>query len=247
MSENRILYGDARTELPTLEPASVDVCITSPPYKDCDGYTGDLILDVFTDVYEIQKDNTLLFFNFGHLAEDKFRPFEAVRILMSIGYQLNDTIVWVKNHYKPIQGERRLNNLTEFIFVLYKGKMPKLNRLALGVPYKDKTNAKRFAGGRDLKCGGNVWYINYETITSSDEKLHNDRFPVELPERCIKLCGYPVNVVLDPFFGSGTTGLAAMNLGKNYIGIERNKQTHQVAFDRLNNVIQPPSAVLLPS
>lgn len=230
-----ILNGKSQAELKVVADQSVDLVVTSPPYKDSDGYTDILMLDVFREVYRVQKDNTLLFLNFGHLAEDKFRPFRVCSLLMGLGYKLNDTIVWVKNHYKPIQGERRLNNLTEFIFMMYKGKMPKLNRLALGVPYKDKSNAKRFSGGRDLKCGGNVWYINYETITNSDEKLHNDRYPVELPERCIKVCGYPVKIVLDPFFGSGTTGVAAKNLGKSYIGVEKDPENYQVALDRLTH------------
>jgi site-specific DNA-methyltransferase (adenine-specific) len=233
---NKVLLGDNREILKSIDAESIDLVITSPPYKNKDNYSDDLMRDAFAQVYRVQKENTLLFLNFGHLAEDKFRPFRVCSILIDIGYQLNDTITWVKNHYKPIQGSKRLNNLTEFIFVLYKGKMPKLNRLALGVPYKDKTNAKRFAGGRDLKCGGNVWYINYETITSADEKLHNDLFPVELPKRCIKLCGYPVNVVLDPFSGSASTGVAAIKLGKIFTGIECNTSYHQIGMKRLGGV-----------
>lgn len=235
--QTQIILGDNRHELKKLSDGCIDVCITSPPYKDEDGYSDELIADCFTEVFRVQKNNSLLFFNFGHLANYKFRPFRAVNILMDIGYQLNDTVVWVKNHYKPIQGSSRLNNLTEFVFILYKGKMPKLNRLAIGVPYKDKTNARRWksAGGNDLKCGGNIWYIPYETIQSSDDKPHNDRFPIGLPERCIKLCGYPVETVLDPFFGSGTTGMAAKNLGKQYVGIEYNATTYKNAIERLSD------------
>jgi len=235
IAKNIVIHGDSRTELKNLPNGCIDLCVTSPPYKDCDGYSDDLIKDVFAEIYRLQRDNTLLFVNFGHLAEDKFRPYRVCSIIMDIGYKLNDTIVWVKNHYKPIQGKRRVNNLTEFIFLLYKGNMPELDRLALGIQYKDKSNAKRFSGGRDLKCAGNVWYINYPTINSSDEKLHNDRFPVELPERCIKLCGYPMETVLDPFFGSGTTGLAAKNLGKSYIGVEKSDSHYTVAIQRLNS------------
>jgi len=212
----------------------LDLVITSPPYKDEDGYTESLIRNVFSETYDLQKDGSLLFLNFGHMADFKTRPFEVVSILTSIGYQLNDTFIWVKNHYKPIQGKKRVNNLFEYVFLFYKRKMPTLDRLSIGVPYKDKGNIGRYAD-KDLKCGGNVWYINYETIVSSEQKLHNDRFPVELPERCIKLGGVKKgSLVLDPFSGSGTTGVACQNLGMNYIGFEINKKHYTTSIKRLS-------------
>lgn len=229
-----IFLDDSRKVLPTLSSNSVDLCVTSPPYKDVDGYTSDLINNVFSEVYRIQKPDTLLFVNFGHLAEDKFRPFSMCQILLDIGYKLNETIIWVKNHYKPIQGHRRLNNITEFIFMLHKGKMPKLNRLGVGVPYADKSNAARFNGGLDLRCGGNVWYIDYETIQRSEQKTHHDRFPIELPLKCIRVCGYEVKTVLDPFMGSGTTCVAADRSGMQYIGIEQNPEHYLRARTRLD-------------
>jgi len=220
-----ILKGDCVQRMGELPSSSVDLCVTSPPYKEKDGWSRYLMMGAFREVYRLLKPNTLLFINFGHLAEDKFRPFETCQIAIDMGFQLNETIVWRKNHYKPIQGSKRLNNLTEFIFLLHKGEMPKLDRLAIGIPYADITNAKRFAGGRNLKCRGNVWDIDYPTINSSEEKPHPDMFPPELPETCIKLCGYPVQVVLDPFSGSGTTCLVAKSLGKDFIGIEKNPET----------------------
>lgn len=231
---NKIILGDSREILKTIPDGSVDLIITSPPYKDVDYYNPVLISTVFDQCYRVLKENSLFFLNFGHLAEDKFRPFKTCQLAINIGFKLNDTITWVKNHYKPIQGERRLNNLTEFIFILYKGKMPKLNRLAVGIPYVDKSNAKRFNGGQDLHCAGNVWYIDYPTITRSDQKLHNDRFPLELPERCIKLCGYPVETVLDPYCGSGTVGVVCQKLHKSFIGIEINEEHVKTSNDRIN-------------
>jgi len=230
----KIHHGDCLDELRKMPDASVDLTITSPPYKQIDGFSYPMICGVFIELYRVQKMDTLFFLNFGHLAEDKMRPFKVCELALNAGYKLNETITWVKNHYKPIQGKRRLNNLTEFIFMLYKGnKMPLLNRLAIGVPYADKSNAKRFSGGLDLKCGGNVWYIDYETINSSDEKLHHDRFPEELPEKCIKVCGYDVKTVLDPFCGSGTSGVAAVKQGKDFIGIDINAETCNIAMDRI--------------
>lgn len=229
----KIIHDNCALAISQIPDESIDLVITSPPYKTIDGFSYALMADAFQQLYRVQKPNTLFFLNFGHLAEDKLRPFAVCELAVAQGYKLNDTIVWVKNHYKPIQGNKRLNNLTEFIFMLYKGRMPLLNRLALGVPYKDKTNAKRFAGGRDLKCGGNVWHINYETITSSSEKSHHDRFPLELPERCIKLCGYDVKIVIDPFCGSATTGIAAQNMGKDFMGIEYSETHYKTAMGRM--------------
>lgn len=217
-----IHLGNNLDVMQTIGAGSMDLIITSPPYKDVDDYQTAVTPAVFSLCYKVLKENSLFFLNFGHLAEDKFRPFSTCKMAMDCGFKLNDTITWVKNHYKPIQGERRLNNLSEFIFVLYKGEMPKLNRLAVGIPYVDKTNAKRFNGGKDLHCAGNVWYIDYPTINSSEQKPHADRFPVELPERCIKLCGYPVMNVLDPYCGSGTVGVACQKLHKTFTGIEIN-------------------------
>ena len=210
----------------------VDVCVTSPPYKDSDGYTEELMTNVFTRVYRLLRDDGLFFLNFGHLVEDKFRPFRVCQLAMDRGFHLVETITWVKNHYSPIQGHKRLNNLTEFVFLMAKN--PKyvrpLDRLSIGVPYADKSNVKRFAGGVDLKCAGNVWYIPYDTIQSKDEKHHNDRFPLDLPMRCLKLSGVtqlpierrPAILVFDPFSGSGTTCRAAKTLNCDFIGIEKN-------------------------
>jgi site-specific DNA-methyltransferase (adenine-specific) len=223
---NKIILGDCSEVLKTIPNDSIDLIVTSPPYKDCDGFSYDLIEKTLAELFRIQSPNTLFFLNFGHLATDKFRPFKVCELALKSGYKLNDTIIWIKNHYKPIQGHKRLNNLTEFIFLLYKEKMPRLNRLKIGIPYVDISNAKRFNHGKNLKCGGNVWNIKYETITKNEEKVHNDRFPPELPEKCISLCGYTINVMLDPFCGSGTVCKVAKKLNINYIGIEKNKFTY---------------------
>lgn len=233
---NKIYNLDCLDGLKLLPDNSVDLIITSPPYKDVDGFSEDFIQQVFVELFSVCKNNSLFFLNFGHLAEDKFRPFKVCQLALNCGFELNDTIIWLKNHYKPIQGSGRLNNLTEFIFLLHKGKMPNIDRLSIGIPYADKSNVKRFAGGKDLKCRGNLWAIPYPTIQSSQEKLHNDYFPVDLPKMCVKLSGVDDNaLILDPFMGSGTTAVAAKSLGKNFIGFEKNEMYYQKAIERISN------------
>lgn len=220
-----------------LPKENIDCIITSPPYKNEDGYSEQLIRDCFTECYRILKNNSLCWINFGHLAQDKLRPFRVALILDQIGFKLNETFIWVKNHHRPIQGSRRVNNIYEFVFCFYKGKMPKLDRLAVGVPYKDKSNIKRFSKNGDLRCGANVWHIPYETIQHKDQKLHNDRYPIDLPLRCLKLSGIkPPFIVLDPFMGSGSTGVACQQLNLDFVGFEIKKEHFNTAQKRLGQL-----------
>lgn len=213
---------------------SLDLIITSPPYKDEDGYSDDLIEDFSAWAWDTLKNNSFLFVNFGHLAEFKSRPFRMACMIQEAGFAWNDTVTWFKNHFRPLQGKKRLNNTTEFIFIFSKGK-PDMDRLAIGVPYKDKSNAKRWkaAGGKDLRCRGNCWEIPYETIRNKKAKLHNDRFPLALPDMCIKLSGLKKGIVGDPFGGSGTTALAAKNLNLDFYSTEINKEHYEVGKNRI--------------
>ncbi len=170
----KFIAGDNRDLIKNLDNESIGLIITSPPYKDEDGFLGIDFDYLFSEFYRVQRMDSLFWLNFGHLANFKERPFELVLKAIKSGYKLNDTITWVKPQYSPIQGKRRLNNLTEFIFLLYKGKMPELDRLSIGIPYKDKSNIGRY-GENDLKCSGNVWEVGYETIQKKSQKLHNDR------------------------------------------------------------------------
>ena len=226
----QIHLGDCRDGLKTLSSESIDCIVTSPPYKDCDNFSPELISSVFTECLRVLTKTGLCFVNFGHLAEDKMRPFRIAMMLEEIGFKLSETFVWVKNHYRPIQGKRRVNNLTEFIFMFYKHEMPILDRLAIGIPYQDKSNVGRYADS-DLKCAGNVWHIPYDTITSSDQKLHNDRFPLRLPSRCLQLA--KAQKVLDPFSGSGTTALACKELGLDFVGWEIDAEHFNTSLRRL--------------
>lgn len=230
---NKIIHNNCIEYLEYLKtPFKFDICVTSPPYKTEDGYSHSLMTIISRLLFERSKDDSLIFVNFGHLAGEKARPFEVCNIFQSF-FKLEETFIWVKNHYRPIQGKRRVNNLFEYIFMFSCGRMPKLDRLSVGVPYQDKSNVGRYSD-KDLKCAGNVLYIPYETITKGDQKLHNDRFPVALPEHFIKLSNKTKDsLVIDPFSGSGTTCVAAKKLGMQYLGIEKNIEHVNVSRERL--------------
>ena len=128
-------------------------------------------------------------------------------------------------HFKPINSFRFLNDCHEYVFHFTKSGRVELNRLALGVPYQDKSNIARWSHtkGKDLRCRGNTWFIPYETIQSREkERPHPATFPVQLAEWCIKLHGASrVRSMLDPFVGIGNSAVAAQRCGlKKFIGFE---------------------------
>ncbi|HZR04781.1 MAG TPA: site-specific DNA-methyltransferase [Candidatus Udaeobacter sp.] len=128
-------------------------------------------------------------------------------------------------HFKPINSKRFLNDCHEYIFHFTKPGRVEIDRLALGVPYQDKSNIARWSHtrGNDVRCRGNTWFIPYETIQSREkERPHPATFPVQLAEWCIKLHGVSrVRTMLDPFLGIGNSAVAAQRCGvKKFIGFE---------------------------
>ena len=91
---------------------------------------------------------------------------------------------------------------------------------------KDKPN---------LRDKGNCWYIPYETINSKELKgKHPAIFPVKLVEECIKVSGIKSGIVLDPFMGTGTTAIAALNQGCEYLGFDVDNDYIAFANRRIN-------------
>jgi site-specific DNA-methyltransferase (adenine-specific) len=128
-------------------------------------------------------------------------------------------------HFKPINSKRFLNDCHEYVFHFTTSGRVELNRLALGVPYQDKSNIARWrhTRGDDLRCRGNTWFVPYETIQSREkERPHPATFPVQLAEWCIKLHGASrVRTMLDPFLGIGNSAVAAQRCGvERFIGFE---------------------------
>ena len=142
-------------------------------------------------------------------------------------------------HFKPISSKRFLNDCHEYIFHFTKTGRVEFDRLALGVPYQDKSNIARWrhTRGSDVRCRGNTWFIPYETIQSREkERPHPATFPVQLAEWCIKLHGVSrVQTMLDPFLGIGNSAVAAQRCGvKKFVGFEIDENYLAEAKRRLN-------------
>ena len=123
-------------------------------------------------------------------------------------------------------GERFLHRNHEHIFHLTKQGGVRLDRLSVGVPFKDKSNIARWShtNGKDRRCRGNTWFIPYRTIHQrAKQRPHPATFPTELAVKCIRLHGARNAVVMDPFLGIGHAAFAASecaDIVSKFIGLE---------------------------
>ena len=239
-AEHRIECGDCVDVLARMEAASVDVVVTSPPYNLGIAYGSyddrlaeaeylDWMVRVAEALKRVLRPDGSFFLNVAGSSTQPWLPFELITRLRPL-FALQNHIAWVKSiavnedgvgHFKPVPGERFLHRNHEHIFHLTQEGQVRLDRLAVGVPFKDKSNIARRGHPQDLRCRGDTWFIPYKTVQSRTGKFsHPGTFPLDLPRWCIRLHGKRNAVVLDPFAGAGTTVLAAAAEGCQGIGIE---------------------------
>jgi site-specific DNA-methyltransferase (adenine-specific) len=249
----RVLLADCLAGMAALPRESIDVCVTSPPYNIGVAYRTyrdrmprtaylDWLGQVGRAIHRVLKTDGSFFLNMGGTGSDPWIAADAGRA-MGEAFVLQNHIVWVKSlsigadtvgHFKPITSARYLNQNHEAIFHFTKTGAVPVDRLAVGVPFKDKSNIARWGHERDRRCAGNVWFIPYRTVKSRREKFdHPAGFPEELPRRCIQLHGVEAPRVLDPFLGAGTTLVAALRLGAEGIGFEIDADYAERAVRRL--------------
>lgn len=125
----------------------------------------------------------------------------------------------------------------EHLFHFTKDGAVNVNKLGVGVPYEWKSNIDRFDQSSDLRCRGNSWFVPYDTISNRNKHRgsHPATFPVALAEMCIQFSGVS-GLLLDPFMGSGTSGVAAVNQGLDYIGFDIDQNYIDFAEDRIADV-----------
>ena len=248
-----IHHGDCLVILPTLPAQSIDVVVTSPPYNldvaysaYADGRTeADYLawmVEVAGAVRRVMRPDASFFLNISGSNARPWLPLELIVRLRPL-FVLQNHITWIKSvstgadtvgHFKPVAGKRFLNHNHEHIFHLTISGDVQLDRLAIGVPFKDKSNIARRGHAQDSRCRGNTWFIPYRTVQSRNQKYnHPGTFPVDLPRWCIRLHGRPGATVLDPFAGTGTTLVAAALEGARGVGIELDDAYMRTASDRL--------------
>ncbi|MFQ5640367.1 MAG: DNA-methyltransferase [bacterium] len=141
-------------------------------------------------------------------------PYRLITSLCDKGYLFRGEVIWYKRNPMPEGRCRRPHRQHESIYLLAKHER---HQFRTSPPVK------------------NIWSFANEKI---EGKAHFSRFPEELPRRCIEAFGKQGKevIVMDPFSGSGTTGIAALKLGCSYIGFEIEKEHVLASNERLRDV-----------
>ena len=147
-------------------------------------------------------------------------PWRVAFALQSDGWYLRQDIIWHKPNPMPESVQDRCTKAHEYIFLLTKSAKYFYDVDAVKEESTDDTDS--------LRNKRSVWTIT----TKPYKEAHFATFPPELPELCIKAGSKEGDIVLDPFFGSGTTGWVAQRLGRKWIGVELNPEYIKIAEKR---------------
>jgi site-specific DNA-methyltransferase (adenine-specific) len=261
---DRLIVGDAR-DMGCVESNSVALVVTSPPYfagkeyeKDVSSSRApktffdylDMLAAVFEECFRVLEPGGRIAINVANLGRRPFRPLSADlwRILeRDLGLMPRGEIVWVKGEgssgnlawgsfakaSNPV-----LRDISERILVASKGRFDRSfrpdKRERMGLPHESTIEPQEF-----MAATLDVWKIR---PASARRIGHPAPFPVELPERLIRLYTYKHDVVLDPFVGSGSTAVAAARNGRHYLGFD----THRPYVDLARSRVREEGGRMLP-
>ncbi len=255
---NRILVGDCLTELKKIPAASVDLVFADPPYNL--QLSGGLTrpdqsrVDAVDDHWDqFESFEAYDRFTKGWLAECRrvLKPngalwvigsyhniFRVGSILQDLGFWILNDVVWRKTNPMPNFRGRRFTNAHETLIWASRDANAK---------YTFHYEAMKVFND-DLQMRSD-WTLSLCTgaerlKNAAGDKLHPTQKPEALLHRVLLSTTNPGDVVLDPFFGTGTTGAAAKQLGRNFIGIEREEEYAEAALARIDATEPLPTEAL---
>ena len=248
---NTIIEGDTIEKLKKIPDECIDMIFADPPYfmqtegelKRTDGTKFQGVedeWDKFSDYEEYDK------FCFEWLKECKrvltkdgtiwvIGSFQNIYrlgyIMQNLGYWILNDVVWSKPNAAPNFAGTRFQNSHETLLWCSKSKKSKYT-------FNYKT-MKYLNGDKQEKSVWNIGICIGNERLKNDEgkKAHSTQKPEKLLYKVILSSSKPNDIILDPFFGTGTTGAVAKLLSRNWIGIEREKEYNKVAKKRIDSVI----------
>ncbi|MDR1443728.1 MAG: site-specific DNA-methyltransferase [Treponema sp.] len=251
MQTNIIITGDCIEELKKFPGGSIDLIFADPPYNmqlknplyrpdstkvngvndEWDKFASFSEYDEFCAAWlkecrRILKDSGAIW-----VIGSYHNIFRIGNIMLNLGFWILNDITWHKTNPMPNFLGKRFTNATETLLWCSKGEQYKK------YTFNHKI-MKKYNGDKQMTS---VWRIGLctgdERIRGEDgKKAHSTQKPEELLKRVILSTTKPGDIVLDPFFGTGTTGAAAKKLKRNFIGIEKEPEYAALAKNRIDGI-----------
>lgn len=251
----KLKFGDCLQRMRDIPDGSVDLVVTSPPYDNLRTYNGSLewSFEIFQGIaqqlYRVLTQGGVIVWVVADATvkgSETGSSFRQALYFKELGLNLHDTMIWQKQTFTDTGSLRvRYGGVFEYMFILAKGRPAAFN------PIKDrqnKTAGSKIHGtvrlpdgstkpmsniGKTLSEKGqrfNIWQINTEV---SNARCHPAQFPEQLAHDHILSWSNEGDTILDPFMGSGTTGVACVNTGRSFIGIEKDETYFRISVERI--------------
>ena len=248
-----LMQGDCLDKMKEIESGSVDLTVTSPPYDNLRSYNGNneqwgehVWKEVLQQLYRITKYGGVVVWVVGDATikgSETGTSFKQALWCMKCGFKLHDTMIYSKKFIPKTH--RRYEQSFEYMFIFCKGGIRTFNPVMVPSKYAGQSKAARTMrqdsdslssrSGKgfvsDFRIKENIWSINPD-----HKSAHPAIFPEKLARDHIASWSNEEDIVLDPFMGSGTTGVAAKKLNRSFIGIELDEGYFQIAKDRIEAV-----------
>lgn len=237
MADAQIIIGDAIEEMRKLENASVDLVVADPPYNLGKNYGNNHDAREFDEYILFSRE----WLNEAHRL---LKPHGTLYVFMGFRYisylydildrklqmSFNSWIVW---HYTQGMGKTKgFSPRHDDILMFTKSEKSKFNLDAVRVPQKYYRDRNNMRGANP----GDVWEFSHVHYCNGNRQNHPTQKPEGLIERMVLASSDEGDIVLDPFFGSGTTLRVCQQLRRKSIGIEINPDYASMTNDRLGEV-----------
>lgn len=256
-----LFEGDCCNLLKRLPSDSVDLVITSPPYcmgkayedprNDIDTFRTQH-LNIFDDIYRIVKPGGSICWQIGyHVSEKCIIPLDYIIYdiftenskLLQYPFILRNRIIWTFGH--GLNSTRRFSGRHETILWFTKGEKFDFDLNAVRVPQK-YPGKRAYKGPHKGELSGNlfgknpsdVWDIPNVKAQHVEKTEHPCQFPVAIPRRLIRSLTKEGALVLDPFMGSGTTGVASVLEKRRFVGAELQSEYYSIATQRVIDAME---------
>lgn len=269
VGSSTLVRGDCLDVLPTLSDASIDLTITSPPYDNLRYYGGSEWNDAIwqrtiAELYRITNDGGVVVWVVGDATingSETGTSFRQALYAKACGFRLHDTMIYEKAGTGACGSNKAYWQAFEYMFVWSRGCPRAINMIA---DHKNTSAGAISTKGRISKRGAdkdirrrivpefsvrpNIW--RYSGRSTGWEKVrggfnHPAMFCEALASDHILSWSNPGDIVLDPFMGSGTTGVACELTGRRFTGIEIDSGYFDIACRRITKECSSPRQINL--